>query len=67
MYEDTSATLGGEVKERLAKPKSRAEKIADWHKENEGAYKKACADTCTCTPTRAQILLLEQWDSPPVD
>jgi hypothetical protein len=70
MYDEATATLGGDVKEpakKLKKP-SRAERIAAWRKENEAAYTKACHESnCTCTPTRAQMLIMNQWASPPVD
>lgn len=70
MFDEPTATLGGDVKEKPAvkKPKSRAQRIADWRKKNAAAYGAACMMAhCTCTPTRAQMLLFKQWESPPVD
>lgn len=68
MYDEATTGLGGEVKEKpAAKPKTRAQKVKDWQKENHAAYKQACEDHCTCTPSRAQMLLIHQWDSPPID
>jgi hypothetical protein len=66
MYDEHTATLGGDVKEPIAKPKTHAQKVADWRKENQPAYKEACEAHCTCTPTRAQMLLINQWEMPPV-
>ncbi len=67
-YDEHVATLGGEVKEKeTATPKTREQRIADWRQDNAVAYKVACEDRCTCTPSRAQMLLLQQWDSPPID
>ena len=67
MYDEHIATPGGEVKEPVAKPKTRAQKVKDWQKANAPEYKKACEANCVCTPTRAQMLLIDQWDNPPVD
>ena len=70
MYDEKTESLGGAV-EAPAKPKkkpSRAKRIAAWREENQAAYFKACNEVqCTCTPTRAQALFFDQWDSPPVD
>lgn len=69
--EATTASLGGgEVTEAPAKPKSREEKIADWKNQNAAAIQEARAACCTCTPTRAQMLLADQADghaAPPID
>ena len=64
MYDETTATLGGEVieKEAPAKPKTRAQREADWKRENAPAIKEARRACCTCTPTRAQVLLMDQAD-----
>jgi hypothetical protein len=71
MNDLTKATLVGDPVDvtgaPIEKPKSRAQKIADWRKAHEAEYKKACDANCTCTPTRAQMLMINQWDSPPVD
>ena len=68
MYDEATATLGGDVKEPIAKPPSREEKVAAWRTEHEAAYKSACNnERCTCTPTRAEALLMQQWNNPPVD
>jgi hypothetical protein len=65
MYDEMPITPGGIVKPK--KPKSRAEKVKDWKATHQAEYKRACDDHCTCTPSRAQMLLIEQWDNPPVD
>lgn len=68
MYDEATATLGGEVKEAAAPPKSRAERISEWRDANRRAYLNACKESqCTCTPTRAQMMLMDAWESPPVD
>ena len=69
MYDEKTESLGGAV-EAPAKPKkkpSRAQRIVAWRRENRAAYQAAYEACCTCTPTRAQVLLFNQWDSPPVD
>lgn len=43
-------------------PKTRAQKEADWKNVNRGAYAKARDACCTCTPTRAQMLMVEQFE-----
>ena len=68
MYDEATATLGGETKEPVAKPISRAERVAAWRDANRTAYLNACKESqCTCTPTRAQMMLMDAWESPPVD
>lgn len=64
------ATLVGDPVEspvKTKKPPSRAQRIAKWRKENKAAYQSACDAHCVCSPTRAQLLLINQWNSPPVD
>lgn len=68
MFDEHATTAGGEVAEKIKAPLTRDEKIAAWRKDNERAYKQACHEhECTCTPTRAQMLLFDQWRNPPVD
>lgn len=69
MYDEATTSLGGDVKEKPAKVKkpSRAARIEAWKKENKEAYREACEAHCVCTPTRAQMLLIDQWARPPVD
>ena len=68
MNDTVKATLVGDpVDSPLAPPKTRAERVLDWRKENSTAYRKAQDACCVCTPTRAQALLVEQWDNPPID
>jgi hypothetical protein len=66
MYDEATATMGGGTS-TIEKPKTRQEKIEEWRNTHRGEYIKACEDNCTCTPTRAQMLMIDQWDSPPVD
>jgi hypothetical protein len=64
----TATLIGDPVDSPIAKPPSRAARIKAWRKQHQAAYTKACTDSqCTCTPTRAQSLLMSQWDNPPVD
>lgn len=68
MNDQVTATLVGDlVDSPIAKPPTRQEKIEAWREQNAAAYKQACQDVCTCTPTRAQMLLHDQWDNPPID
>ena len=69
MYDEAPTGFGGEVKEPVTKtkPKTRAQKVAEWQAANAPAYKAACASHCTCTPSRADMLLMDQWHNPPVD
>ena len=68
---DEQTSLGGEIKEKeqvKVKKLTRAQRIAAWRKANEADYNKACHEAhCTCTPTRAQMLIMDNWRSPPVD
>lgn len=70
MFDEKTESLGGDVKEKPAKPKkppTRAQKIVAWRAENAVAHMRACESHCTCTPTRAEMLLIQQWDCPPID
>lgn len=52
----------------LEKPKSREEKIQEYRTAHASEYRKACDDAqCTCTPTKAQMLIMQSYESPPVD
>jgi hypothetical protein len=64
---DKASTFVGDTITPVEKPKTRAQKIAEWRKAHQAQYKQACDDNCTCTPTRAQMLLMDQWNNPPVD
>lgn len=62
-YDEHVATLGGEVKEPETKtPKTRDQRIADWKNENAGHYEAARQACCNCAPSRAQMLLVEQYE-----
>jgi hypothetical protein len=67
MNDMTMSTEGVAIADPITKPKSRAEKQEEWRKAHHAEYKRACDDNCTCTPTRAQMLMIDQWDNPPVD
>lgn len=67
MFDEATATMGGNTATKIEKPKSRAQRIEDWRKQNQAAYKQACDANCTCTPTRADMLMMDQWNNPPID
>jgi hypothetical protein len=69
MNDTVKATLVGDpIDSPIAKPPSREQRIEAWRKEHEAAYKSACDhEQCTCTPTRAEALLISQWHNPPID
>lgn len=46
----------------IVKPPTRAEKVAAWKAANQSAYDAARRACCTCTPTRAQMLLVDQYE-----
>lgn len=52
----------------IEKPKSREEKIQEYRDAHLKEYKAACHDaSCTCTPTRAQALIMEAFEHPQID
>jgi hypothetical protein len=69
MYDEATASMGGEATtiEKPKKPKTRAQRILEWRKAHRTEYMQACEDHCTCTPTRAQALIMEAWHNPPID
>jgi|HubBroStandDraft_4_1064222.scaffolds.fasta_scaffold2196459_1 hypothetical protein len=70
MFNEAPSGSGGgevEVKERLKKP-SRAERIEAWRKEHQAEYNRACSDSnCRCSATKAEALIMEQFNHPPID
>lgn len=77
MFEEKTETIGGEaeVKEKpkakaKAKPPSRADRIAAWKEENRAEFEVAKRACSCCTPTKAQMLLIQQfngYDPIPID
>jgi hypothetical protein len=64
----TATLIGDPVDSPITKPPSRDARIKAWRKEHEAAHRAALDyEQCTCTPTRAEMLLLSQWDNPPID
>jgi hypothetical protein len=52
----------------LEKPKSREEKVAEYRAAHRAEYERACNnERCTCTPTRAEMLIMENYNHPPID
>jgi hypothetical protein len=67
MFDENTATMGGATI-TIEKPKTRQQKIEEWRKIHQAEYNQTCHDAqCTCTPTRAQALILEAFDNPPID
>jgi hypothetical protein len=66
IFDEATVTMGGKATTTIEKPKSRDQKIEEWRDAHRTEYNKVC-DECTCTPTRAQALMFDAWDSPPVD
>ena len=69
MNDTVKATLVGDpVDSPIAKPPSRAQRVEAWRKEHRAEYNRACEnERCTCTPTRADALLMAQFNNPPID
>jgi hypothetical protein len=42
--------------------KTYQQKLAEWRKANEGAYKKARKSCYVCSPTRTELLLVQQYE-----
>jgi hypothetical protein len=69
MYDETTATIGGEVIDKpIEKPKTRAQRIEDWRKANYAAYQAAMngPHNC-CSPTRHNQMIIDQYNNPPID
>ena len=67
MYDEATATMGGEAS-TIEKSKTRQQKIDEYRAVHRAEYVKACDDSdCTCTPTRAQMLIMNNYDCPPID
>lgn len=62
---DMTVDVGGYVPvdaSPISPPKTRSEKVADWKRDNQAAYESARRACCTCTPSRAQMLLVDQYE-----
>lgn len=52
----------------VERPKTRAQKIAEYRAAHHAEWRKACDNAqCTCTPTRAEMLIMNNYDNPPID
>jgi hypothetical protein len=74
MFDEHPESGGGEIAVKVkvkakakVKPLTRAQRLVAWRKANEAAYVKACDAHCTCTPSRAQMLLIQKWHDPQID
>jgi hypothetical protein len=60
---DKMSTFEGDGVTTVEKPKTKAERISQWKREHHAAYKRACSnERCTCTPSRADMLLIQQYE-----
>lgn len=65
---DKSSAFEGDTITKVEKPKTRTQKIKEYRMAHQEEYAKACHESqCTCTPTRAQMLIMDNYQSPPVD
>jgi hypothetical protein len=68
MYDEAVASAGGVAGDVVDKPKSRSEKITEYRVAHESEYKKACEDaSCRCSATKAELLIMGNYERPPVD
>lgn len=72
MNDQTNGALVGELVDApgdtIQKPPSREQKIEAYQKEHYAEYRAACDDAqCTCSPTKAQMLIINNYQSPPID
>jgi hypothetical protein len=68
MYDEAVASAGGVTSDVVDKPKSRTEKIAEYRAAHESEYRSACRESeCRCSPTKAELLIIESYRSPPID
>jgi predicted SpoU family rRNA methylase len=52
----------------IEKPKTRQQKIDEWRQIHAAEYGRTCHDVqCTCTPSRAQALIIAAYENPPID
>jgi hypothetical protein len=64
----TQAEFDVDSTTKIEKPKTRAQQIAAWREAHHAEYAGVCSDVqCTCTPTRAQSLIIEAYRNPPID
>jgi hypothetical protein len=65
---DTQSVFEGDTITKIEKPKTRSQQITEWRMAHQKEYENACHEAnCTCTPTRAQALIMEQYNHPPID
>jgi hypothetical protein len=65
---DQMSIFEGDTTTPLEKPKSREEKVAEYRAAHRAEYNRACEnERCTCTPTRAEMLIMQNYNNPPID
>jgi hypothetical protein len=64
----TQADFDVDTATKIEKPKTRQEKVDEYRKTHYAAYARACeSEQCTCTPTRAEMLIMDNYRNPPID
>lgn len=63
MFDEQTASAGGEIAEKIKKPKlTRAERVEAYQTEHYEAYRGACREAeCRCSPTKAESLIIDGW------
>jgi hypothetical protein len=65
---DPKSAFEGDTITPIERPKTRQQKIDEYRAAHQAEYKRACEnERCTCTPTRAEMLIMENYNHPPID
>ena len=65
---EPKSAFEGDTITPIEKPKTRQQKIAEYRAAHKAEYQRACeSERCTCTPTRAEMLIMENYNNPPID
>jgi hypothetical protein len=65
---DTKSAFEGDTITPIEKPKTREEKVHEYRVAHQLEYRRACeSERCTCTPTRAEMLIMQNYNNPPID
>jgi hypothetical protein len=52
----------GDTITKVEEPLTRYQRLYEWRKANEEAYKAACHSECMCAPSKAEMLLIQQYN-----
>jgi hypothetical protein len=44
------------------KPRTRAQRVSQWKKENKEAFEAASRSCCMCTPSKADMLMYDRYN-----